>query len=488
MTWKLNPMVAVQREQSQPSARWKFPISSNVMPGLVVILDSVAILAPALILHFIIVGRAIENSELDIAAIAFTWLITIMLMHFAGLYQFEAILRPIAFSDKIILAFATTFLFLLAAAFSIKMSETFSRLWIGSFAVAATVTTLGMRLAAAQIVKHLADVRMMRRNVIVAGTGDQAQTLLAHLDKSSPPFIVVQGVFTDPSSAPPGRFGRFPVLGKIDDVQAFARTHAVDDVIIALPWSEDQQITALVSKLRELPVNVYLSADLAGFRLPFRQPPDHFSNTPLVEVMGRPLAGWGKLRKMMLDYGLGIVLTLLLLPLMALIAIAVKLDSKGPVLFRQKRYGFVNKVFDIYKFRTMRDEAVSSSKTVQATQDDSRVTRIGRFLRSTSLDELPQLFNVLNGTMSLVGPRPHAIDHNEEYSQMIRGYFARHRVKPGMTGWAQVNGARGETRTVEAMETRVKYDIHYVENWSLLFDLEILAKTAVVCLTRRNAY
>ena len=295
------------------------------------------------------------------------------------------------------------------------------------------------------------------------------------------------GVFTDLPAHPNG-FACYEVLGQIEDVQAFTKAHAVDDIFIALPWSEDQQIAELVDKLRELPVNVYLSADLAGYRMPFRQPPDHFSDIPLVEVMGQPLAGWGKLRKLVLDFGLGTVLTVLLLPLMAMIAIAVKLDSNGPVLFRQKRYGFVNNIFDIYKFRTMKHEADSPLRTVQATRRGCQGYAIGRFLRRTSLDELPQLFNVLNGTMSLVGPRPHAIDHNEEYSKMIRGYFARHKVKPGITGWAQVNGLRGETKTVDAMEARVKYDIYYVENWTLLFDLQILAKTASVLLNRRNAY
>jgi putative colanic acid biosynthesis UDP-glucose lipid carrier transferase len=207
----------------------------------------------------------------------------------------------------------------------------------------------------------------------------------------------------------------------------------------------------------------------------------------MVEVMGRPLSGWGGFQKAALDYVLGTILLVVSLPLMLLIAIAIKLDSPGPVLFRQDRYGFVNRVFSCYKFRSMTVSG-PSQQTIQATRDDPRVTRSGRFLRRFSLDELPQLFNVLGGTMSLVGPRPHAVDHNEKYAQLIRGYFARHRVKPGLTGWAQVNGFRGETRTVEAMESRVQYDIQYVENWSLLFDLKILVMTVVVCLTGRNAY
>jgi Undecaprenyl-phosphate glucose phosphotransferase len=281
---------------------------------------------------------------------------------------------------------------------------------------------------------------------------------------------------------------RYPLLGTFADLVSFARHHKVDDIVIALPWSADEEITGLVNMLRELPVHVYLGSDLVGFRLPFRAAPDHFGGLPLVEVMGHPLAGWGAVQKAALDYGLGIILTLLCAPLMALIALAIKLDSPGPVLFRQNRYGFVNRVFQINKFRTMRHSEVVETRTQQATRDDPRVTRVGRFLRRTSLDELPQLLNVLNGTMSLVGPRPHANDHNEIYSQMVLGYFIRHRVKPGITGWAQVNGFRGETKTLEDIEARVRHDIYYVDNWSPLLDLKILIRTVLICLSGRNAY
>jgi putative colanic acid biosynthesis UDP-glucose lipid carrier transferase len=208
---------------------------------------------------------------------------------------------------------------------------------------------------------------------------------------------------------------------------------------------------------------------------------------PLVEVAGRPLEGWGAFRKAVQDYVVGAILVVLAAPVMALVALAIKLDSRGPVFFRQERYGFVNRVFWIWKFRTMH-HAGPTAVTLQATRHDARVTPVGRFLRRTSLDELPQLFNVLNGTMSVVGPRPHAVDHNEEYAKRIRGYFARHRVKPGITGLAQVHGLRGETETVEKMEARLKYDIDYVENWSLLLDLKILIMTVFAVLRGRNAY
>ena len=482
-------MVALQPTNRNLAVGGQFPISSQVLPGLVVILDSIAILSIAIVSYVLIIGGVTENTDLYFAAATFVWLVTLLLMNFAGLHQFDAILRPLAILDKIILSFATTFLFLLAAAFSIKVSESFSRLWVAGFATTACFATLGVRLGVAHIMKRLSYLRMFTRNVVVAGSGEQAETLLAYMEKSPSRFITVLGLFSDNSPHSKSCFDGIPILGGLDDVDAYVRANAIDDVIIALPWSTDQKILAMVNKLRELPVNVYLSTDLIGFRLQLRQPPDHFGAMPLVEITGRPLAGWGTLRKAALDYGLGLILILPLLPVMALIAIAIKLDSKGPVLFRQKRHGFVSRVFDIYKFRTMRQETNSDAgKTVQATRDDPRITRVGRLLRRLSLDELPQLFNVLNGTMSLVGPRPHAIDHNEEFSQTIRGYFARHRVKPGITGWAQVNGLRGETKTVDAIEARVKHDIYYVENWSLLFDLQILAATAIICLTGRNAH
>jgi Undecaprenyl-phosphate glucose phosphotransferase len=310
--------------------------------------------------------------------------------------------------------------------------------------------------------------------------------LLNQIELAQPRFVSVLGLFCEDSTDL--RASGYRRLGKADDLAAFVRVNDVDDVIISLPWSEDNKIADLASKLNELPVNIYLGSDLIGFRLQLRPPPDHFGELPLVEVMGRPLAGWGGFQKAIFDYVLGTVLIILLVPVMALIALLIRLESAGPVLFRQERYGFANRRFHIYKFRTMFHTGIDEPITVQATENDPRVTRIGRILRRFSLDELPQLFNVLGGNMSLVGPRPHAVDHNETYAQVIRGYFARHRVKPGLTGWAQVNGYRGETKTLAAMEDRVKHDIFYAENWSVLFDLKILAMTAVICVTGRNAY
>lgn len=269
---------------------------------------------------------------------------------------------------------------------------------------------------------------------------------------------------------------------------AFVRANRVDDVIIALPWSAENQLTEIVEQIRELPINIYLGSDLVGFSLTFRPSPSHYNDLPLVEIVDKPMSDWSVVFKFIEDMLLASLALLIFLPLMVLIAIAIKLDSRGPVLFRQKRLGFNNKEFFVYKFRSMENSTSASKVTVQAKRNDPRTTRVGRFIRATSLDELPQLFNVLSGSMSLVGPRPHAIDHNEEYSEKIRGYFSRHRVKPGITGWAQVNGLRGGTDVLEKMEARVRYDLYYADNWSLLFDLKILAMTVFVVLFRRDAY
>jgi putative colanic acid biosysnthesis UDP-glucose lipid carrier transferase len=200
------------------------------------------------------------------------------------------------------------------------------------------------------------------------------------------------------------------------------------------------------------------------------------------------MSGWDSVIKSVEDYMLAAMLVILSSPLLLLIAAAIKLDSRGPVLFRQKRLGFNNQVIEVFKFRSMHADAADGPKTPQATRQDPRITRIGRFLRRWSLDELPQFFNVLNGTMSLVGPRPHALDHNEDFARQIRGYFARHRVKPGITGLAQVRGYRGATDTPEKLEGRVRNDIFYVDNWSLSFDIQILLRTFAICLLGKNAY
>ena len=242
-----------------------------------------------------------------------------------------------------------------------------------------------------------------------------------------------------------------------------------------------------MTKMRQVPVDLQLAPEQIGFRLADR-PQLNLAGVPMLTVFEKPLSGWNYLIKGVEDRALGVLMTIVAAPVLLLIALAIKLDSPGPVLFRQQRFGFNNKIFTVYKFRTMYDRPGEEESVPQATRNDPRITRVGRLLRRTSLDELPQLFNVLQGTMSLVGPRPHAVAHNEAFAAAVREYYARHRVKPGITGWAQVNGFRGETDTREKLERRVEYDLYYIDNWSLQLDLKIILMTLLVGFVNRHAY
>jgi exopolysaccharide biosynthesis polyprenyl glycosylphosphotransferase len=247
----------------------------------------------------------------------------------------------------------------------------------------------------------------------------------------------------------------------------------------------------MLKKLWVLPVDIRLAAHSNKLRFRPRSY-SYIGNVPVIDVVDRPIADWDVVMKWLFDKVVGTAMLIALSPVMALVALAIKLDSPGPVLFRQKRYGFNNDLIEVYKFRSMRVDASDATASKLVTKGDPRVTRVGRFIRKTSLDELPQLLNVVfKGNLSLVGPRPHAVNAKAEarrYDEAVDGYFARHRVKPGLTGWAQINGWRGETDTHEKIQQRVEHDLHYIENWSVLFDLYILARTPVALLNTESAY
>lgn len=344
------------------------------------------------------------------------------------------------------------------------------------------------RFVAFAALKWLSQRRIIGRRTVILGDGEQARRFAQRVQATQPYFVSVIGVFADGGPQKCADFEGYPVIGDSAALLRYARASQVDDVVVAMPWSADKEVIAAIGLLKELPVNVYLTTDLIGFELAFRPVMGTLSELPMFEVVPKPLSGWSSVFKAIEDYLVAGVLVLALLPLLAIIALLIKIDSPGPVLFKQKRLGFNNKEFSIYKFRSMHHDQKRELTVRQARKGDPRVTRVGRVIRATSLDELPQLFNVLNGTMSLVGPRPHAISHNEEYGRQIRGYFARHKVKPGITGWAQVNGLRGETDTIEKMEARIRHDVFYADNWSLLFDLRILVMTALVVLFQKAAY
>ncbi len=271
----------------------------------------------------------------------------------------------------------------------------------------------------------------------------------------------------------------------------FARHARLDLVIFAMPITAENRLLQMLRKLWVLPVDIRLAAHSNKLRLRPRSY-SYIGTVPVLDVFDKPIADWDVVLKSAFDRIVSWVLLIVLSPVLLATALAVKIDSKGPVFFRQKRYGFNNELIEVFKFRSMYAEAADATASKLVTKDDPRVTRVGRFIRKTSLDELPQLVNVAwFGNLSLVGPRPHAVHAkaaDSAYDEVVDGYFARHKVRPGITGWAQVNGWRGETDTREKLQNRVEHDLYYIENWSLAFDIYILAMTPFALMKTENAY
>lgn len=463
------------------------PLSPTIVSGLVAIADGLAVLGSGFVIYLIRLGWNDETYLNYLSASAIHTLVTMSAFYFADLYKLGSITRPFHQLKKILVICATIFLVLVAFAFALKISAQFSRVWAFSAFLCATALICVARMSVYFILHKRAQAGRLTRNIAIVGGGAQAEKLLGQLDRVHEPWNLIIGVFDDRVNRVGPRVMGHPVLGTVDDLLGFAREHRVDDVIVTLPWSADQRLLSIANKLKELPIHLHLGSDLAGFLYPGRGY-SSLGGVMTLDIADKPLGGWKIVLKELEDRLLATLLLILFAPLMLPIALGIKLESRGPALFRQPRYGFNNKVFPVFKFRTMYHNGIREEGVQQARRNDPRVTRLGGFLRRTSLDELPQLFNVLQGTMSLVGPRPHPVPLNEEHAVLIDGYFARHRVKPGITGWAQVNGLRGETDTPDKMKARVEHDIYYMEHWSLLFDLQILAKTAYVGFMHKNAY
>ncbi len=320
---------------------------------------------------------------------------------------------------------------------------------------------------------------------MIIGANDVGARLARRL-RANPHLGAFRGFFDDRHSERLPGLPQEQLLGGTADIANYVRLNSVSSIYICLPMRPDERVTRLLEELKDTTASVYFVPDLYAFDTMQAQVCD-IDGIPLFAVRETPFAGMNGVLKRGSDIVFASILLLFIWPLLLFIAAGVRMSSPGPILFRQRRYGLYGESINVYKFRTMR-VCEDGQAVTQAQRNDPRVTRYGSFLRRTSLDELPQLFNVLAGTMSLVGPRPHAVSHNEEYRKIIAGYMLRHKVRPGITGWAQVNGYRGETETVEKMQRRVEYDLDYLRNWSLRLDLNIMVKTALLVLRDRNAY
>lgn len=376
---------------------------------------------------------------------------------------------------------------LLGIGYVTKYSEDFSRRVVLTWVAVTPALLVLVALYLHEMMRRLLNDPKHTRGVAFVGCTEVSLMLADRITRNSRTLgMTVHGFFDDRSPDRLGHCGSMRRLGAMSDIFASVQRKQIDAIFVALPVRQVQRVMDLVQELRNTTVSIYYLPDLCALDL-LQARTGELLGMPVVSMCETPFYGYGGLVKRMTDVAFAAAILAVATPVMLAIAVAIKFTSAGPVIFKQRRYGLDGKEILVHKFRTM-TVLEDGGYVQQATRTDSRITPVGRFLRRYSLDELPQLFNVLQGTMSLVGPRPHAVAHNEEYRQLIKGYMVRHKAPPGITGLAQINGCRGETTRVEDMQARVNYDLEYLRRWSPLLDLKILALTAVRVLRDEKAY
>jgi len=480
---------AAQNVAQQPFARAYSPI---VLAGMVRLIEAAIVALVGFAVYFSYVVPRDGFAWHYVAAIAGIALLAMLAFQAADIYQVQAFRGHEKQYMRLASAWSVVFLIAISVSFFAKAGDQFSRAWLGGFYVFGLLALVAFRRALFLLVRRWTREGRLDRRTVVVGADTKGESLIHSLAAQRDSDVRVIGMFDDRGDArSPVNCDGVQKLGTVDDLVEFARRTRVDLVIFSLPISAESRILQMLKKLWVLPVDIRLSAHTNKLRFRPRSY-SYIGNVPVIDIYDKPIADWDVVMKWLFDKIVGALALICVSPIMLAVAVAIKLDSKGPVLFRQRRYGFNNELIEVYKFRSMYVEETDATANRLVTKDDPRVTRVGRFIRKTSLDELPQLFNVVfAGNLSLVGPRPHAVNakaQNRIYDEAVDGYFARHRVKPGITGWAQVNGWRGETDSQEKIQHRVEHDLYYIENWSILFDIYILARTPFALLRSENAY
>ncbi|MDH3232376.1 MAG: undecaprenyl-phosphate glucose phosphotransferase [Alphaproteobacteria bacterium] len=410
------------------------------------------------------------------------------IFHLARLYEFkELVVDPYQIKRVTLALLAVAFVTLLVTYFTKTVNE-FSRVWLTVWAIYALLLMLVARAVfKIRLSKYQAKGWLTRRIALV-GAGYQGQRVAKHLTENTGLGVTLVGIFDDRRSRVPSKVSGQSIAGGVDDLLEFVRGERVDEVIVALPWSAEDRLLEIMKKLRTAPVDVRLCPEGVAFQFASRSFSD-LHGVSVLNIYDRPMSSWRSVIKNIEDRVLASIILVFVAPLLLLIALAIKLESRGPVLFRQPRYGFNNELFTMYKFRGFRQEAFDPNAEKLVTRNDPRLTRVGGFLRQSHLDELPQFFNVLKGDMSIVGPRAHGVMAKADgqlYQEVVAEYFARHRVKPGITGWAQVNGWTGNTETLEQIERRVEHDLYYIERWTIWLDIKIILMTPFAMLFSKS--
>ena len=442
------------------------------------------------------------------------YLVLVIITFFVSTYIYERILiyrnwrkgHLLAYVRDTVMGWLVIVAILLFLGYATKFHNQFSPQVLLTWFIVTPLMLIVSHLIVRSIVAGLYNKGKLRPAIVI-GANENSLSFIRHIAEL--PFLLIsyQGFFdersssriasnfgaqseeaSDPASAAavtrPDDFG--PRLGGLDDVVSYIQKHNIEMVFISLPMSSQPRIQKLMDELPDTTSSIYFLPDIYIFDL-MQARFEYIGDVPVVAMNESPFIGVDGVVKSVSDFVLALLIIILLSPVMACIALAVKLTSPGPVIFKQRRYGLNGEEIIVYKFRSM-TVTEDGANIQQAKQNDQRLTKIGGFLRRTSLDELPQFFNVLEGKMSIVGPRPHAVAHNELYRKLIKGYMLRHMAKPGITGWAQVNGWRGETEVLEKMKARIEHDLYYLKNWSIWLDLWIIFKTVWIVFKKDNAY
>ena len=467
--------------------------SPIVIAGAVRVADFVLLSVVGIALYLGYVVRLTGFHWEYVAAIFGVSATAVICFQAADIYEVQVFRGQLRQMTRMISSWAFVFLLFIGASFFAKLGSEVSRLWLSAFFFVGLAGLIAERLFLRTMIRSWAREGRLDRRTIIVGSDQNGEKLVEALRIQADSDIDILGVFDDRNdSRALDTCAGVAKLGKVDDIVEFARRTRIDLVLFALPISAETRILDMLKKLWVLPVDIRLSAHTNKLRFRPRAY-SYLGKVPTLDVFEAPITDWDLVMKWLFDHVVGALVLLLASPVMALVALAVKLDSPGPVLFRQKRFGFNNERIDVFKFRSLYHDQADPTASRVVTKNDSRVTRVGRFIRRTSLDELPQLFNVVfKSNLSLIGPRPHAIQgklQSQLFDEAVDGYFARHRVKPGITGWAQINGWRGEIDNAEKIQKRVEFDLYYIENWSVLFDLYILLKTPLALVSKNeNAY
>ncbi len=466
--------------------------SPLVIVGLVRAMEFSLLCLSGLLVHLFYVVPQVGYSLVYDIAIPTMSALAICTFQALRINNIAAFRAPIYQGFRIAGGWSLVILAALGTIFFLKLDVTFSRVWmVGWYLLGLGALLIERGIVSLVIARMTHSGRLDRRTVVVGG-GIAGETLLDELSRQKNTDLKICGVFDDRADdRSPDFVAGFPKLGNVDALVALARHTRIDLIIFTLPITAEQRLLQMLRKLWVLPIDIRLAAHTN--KLKFRpRSYSYIGSVPVLDVFDKPIADWDVVLKTIFDRVVGAAALLVLSPVFLATAIAIKLDSPGPVFFKQKRYGFNNEKIEIYKFRSMYVDQLDHQAARQVTRGDPRVTRVGRFIRRTSIDELPQLWNVVSkGNLSLVGPRPHAVHAhaaNRQYDDVVDGYFARHRVRPGITGWAQINGWRGETDTPVKIQRRVEHDLAYIENWSLFFDLYILLITPFALIRNDNVY